>query len=440
MKKIKIDRMFEVTVTLISGLLSIVLGIILILFQDSFYFSVIDIIVFFFLILGIKDFIIYFLKKEKKKSFLYSFSNLVFALILSVFNKIPYSFFPIVVGLYSLLNAILQFIDLVIYLKNTGNFLFSKTLYFILYLVSGLILIFFPLKQINIFLKIVGCYLILIGIRLIFDAILQRIPLKYKNRIKRRIRVSLPVIFECFIPYALLKEINESLKVDDKKFVYDINKSTENPDIEVIVHTSARGFNKMGHVDLYFNGEIISYGNYDEDSRSIFDLFGDGVVFNTTRDEYISFCIEHSKKTLFVFGIRLTDNQRKRIEKEIKKLKSNLIRWYSPIEEYPDKECKDYASCLYKKTKAKFYKFKTGNFKTYFTLGNNCCLLADSIIGKSGIDLLKMNGLITPGTYYEYLNREFMKKGSFVVSRYIYNQRRKEQERERKKIYSRKRQ
>ena len=33
-----------------------------------------------------------------------------------------------------------------------------------------------------------------------------------------------------------------------------------------------------------------------------------------------------------------------------------------------------------------------------------------------------MNGVITPGTYYEYLNREFQKKNSMVISRKIYNQ------------------
>jgi len=32
-----------------------------------------------------------------------------------------------------------------------------------------------------------------------------------------------------------------------------------------------------------------------------------------------------------------------------------------------------------------------------------------------------MNGIITPGAYYEYLNREFQKKNSMVVSRKIYN-------------------
>ena len=438
MGKVKIGKMFDLTVSFFSGVLSIILGIVMILFQESFYFSVIDIIVFFFLLLGIKNFVTYFAKKgkEKDKSFIKSFSNLVFALVLSFFDKIPYSLFPMIVGVYLFVNSILQFIDLSIYLKNTGGLIFSKIFYFIFYLVVGFFLVVFPLKKINLFLKVMGIYLILIGIRFMLDAILQKIPLRYKNNIKRRIRVTLPVIVECLIPYALLKEINEVLKVENNRFVYDNKKNDESPDLEVIVHTSLRGFNKMGHVDLYFNGEIISYGNYDESSRMLHELFGDGVIFTTTRDEYISFCIEHSKKTLFIFGIKLTNNQKKRIEKEIAKLKNNLVRWYSPVEVDSSVKHKDYASCLYNKTKAKFYKFKTGNFRTYFTLGNNCCLLADQIIGKGGIDLLKMNGLITPGTYYEYLNREFMKKDSLVVSRYIYNQKRKDEEYERKKIYS----
>jgi len=440
MKKVKIANMFELTISFISGVISIIFGITLMIFNDVFYFSVIDIIVFFFLLLGIKNFVSYFFKKgrEKDKSFIYSFSNLVFALIISIFNKIPYSLFPMIVGLYFLVNAILQLIDIGIYFKNIKNIPFSRFFYLIFYSTTGAFLIMFPLKKIKLFLGIFGLYLVLIGIRFLLDSLLQKIPLKYKNRIKRKIRITLPVIIECLIPYALLKEINETLKVENKRFVYEEKKNDESPDLEVIVHTSMNGFNKMGHVDLYFDGEIISYGNYDESSRKVFELFGDGVVFTTNKEEYISFCIEHSKKTLFIFGIRLTDVQKARIRKEIEKLKNNLVRWYAPIEKDTTKDNRDYASCLYKKTKAKFYKFKTGNYKTYFTLGNNCCLLADQIVGKSGIDLLKMNGLITPGTYYEYLNREFMKKDSFVVSRNIYNQKRKDEEYERKKIYRKK--
>ena len=76
---------------------------------------------------------------------------------------------------------------------------------------------------------------------------------------------------------------------------------------------------------------------------------------------------------------------------------------------------------LYKSTKANFYKFKTSKLKRYFVLGNNCGILVDKILKSSGIEGLKMYGIITPGTYYDFLEREYMKKGSNVVSKKIYD-------------------
>ena len=61
-----------------------------------------------------------------------------------------------------------------------------------------------------------------------------------------------------------------------------------------------------------------------------------------------------------------------------------------------------------------------GPFKTYFALNTNCVLLADTIVGQAGIDLVKIQGLISPGAYFEYFNREFSRKNSFVISRIIY--------------------
>ena len=64
--------------------------------------------------------------------------------------------------------------------------------------------------------------------------------------------------------------------------------------------------------------------------------------------------------------------------------------------------------------------FVDGRFKTYFALGSNCVLLADSIIGRLGTDVLSMRGLITPGTYLDYLDKEYHKKGSMVITRQFY--------------------
>ncbi|MEG1222634.1 MAG: MFS transporter, partial [Bacilli bacterium] len=80
----------------------------------------------------------------------------------------------------------------------------------------------------------------------------------------------------------------------------------------------------------------------------------------------------------------------------------------------------NYAYKLYQDVKPTFYKFKKGKFKKYFIFFTNCVLLADQIIGATGTDILKVNGVITPGTYYDYLEKLFNKKDSIVVKRTIY--------------------
>lgn len=87
----------------------------------------------------------------------------------------------------------------------------------------------------------------------------------------------------------------------------------------------------------------------------------------------------------------------------------------------PNKAHEDYASIVYDNLKARFYKFIKGHFKTYFVMNTNCVLLADSIVGQAGIDLVRIQGLISPGAYFEYFNREFSRKNSFVISRTIYH-------------------
>ncbi len=42
------------------------------------------------------------------------------------------------------------------------------------------------------------------------------------------------------------------------------------PDIEVFVHASEEGFSKFGHVDLYFEGRVYTYGCYDDRTKWFF--------------------------------------------------------------------------------------------------------------------------------------------------------------------------
>ena len=428
----KSDKLFNATNSLIIGISLLIFGIIMCIGKDKLYINFVNIFLIVILFLSIKQFLNYFIgKKNKKKiSFNQCFFNLIFCLIFSLFKNIPLSILPIIFGLYLLFNSTIKFINYYILLKSNANGKLTEISLGLIYLVVSIPIIFSPLKNLNKVLTIIGIYTILLGVNYIIDFITFIIPKRVKNKIRRNIRISLPVFIEAIIPYTVLNEINYLLDKDnyDKPFVFEEKSETIPADLEVFVHISNRGFNRMGHVDLCYKGKVISYGNYDDKSVKLKTMIGDGVIFTTTKEKYIPFCIKHSKKTIFVFGLKLTERQRKNIEKTIDKLFDNVYCWEPPyLQEKGRKKLanankhNDYASKLYQATNAKFYKVKSGRFKHYFVLGSNCCKLADYIIGKSGIDLLKMNGIITPGTYYEYLNREFQKKNSMVVSRKIYN-------------------
>ena len=110
------------------------------------------------------------------------------------------------------------------------------------------------------------------------------------------------------------------------------------------------------------------------------------------------------------------------------KLLSQVFPW-EPKAEQADKgeiqgspeDFEDVSSQLYNDAKASFYKFQQGNeFKTYYALGTNCVKLVDTIVGKTGIDLIKVNGIITPGAYLDYLDRLYDRGDSIVVSRTLY--------------------
>lgn len=434
----KSDKLFNATYSFIIGVGLIILGIITLIGEEWLYVNLINIFIVFLFLLSLKQIFTYFTGKEKEKkgNFISSIINIILCFIFSLFKNIPLSILPLMFGIYLLLNSIVKYINGTIYIHNKSHGYLTEYMLGTIYFIVSLSIIFSPIENLNLFLNIIGIYILLLGINYFVDFIRFLIPSHIKNNFRRRIRISLPTFIEVIIPFSVLNEINYLIDKDnyDEQFIYEMKKDDVEPDMEIFVHSSPRGVNRTGHVDICYNNTVLSYGNYDDSSLKFFNMIGDGVVFTTERNKYIPFCIEHSKKTLFTFGIKLTDKQKLKINKAIDTIFKNSYDWESPYQDALNeknrknrkrnvnkKKYNDYASCLYKATSAKFYKINSGKFKKYFVLGSNCCRLADYIIGKSGIDLLKMNGIITPGAYYEYLNREFKKKNSMVISRKIYN-------------------
>lgn len=349
--------------------------------------------------------------------------NVVLGIGILMFPHMQISLFGIICGLYAILLGSIHGLNYLILRNNRVNGRLKDLIFCLLYYGLGILLLFSPYFYMSVVLNIVAVYFIVYGLMYYSDALHELVPERHQNRLKRKIRITLPVFIEFLIPKFVLDETNRYLTPSEDKEIdaipdFEQAKIDEEPDIEVFIHVSSKGFGVMGHVDICYKGSMISYGNYDAHSQRLFELVGDGVIFFAEREAYIPFVIKDSKKILVSFGLKLNKLQKAEVDKKIEEIKANIYKWVPPF--YVGRN-DFYASRLSYHVPTEFYKFKEGKFKTFFVLSTNCVLLADQIIGSAGIDVLKMNGIISPGAYYEYLNREFASKNMLVISKNIYN-------------------
>ncbi|MEC4630596.1 hypothetical protein VSS86_22970, partial [Bacillus safensis] len=78
-----------------------------------------------------------------------------------------------------------------------------------------------------------------------------------------------------------------------------------------------------------------------------------------------------------------SEKQLAKVRKGIAKLERNITHWKPPYqlaaENSPTADIADfddYCSSLWNGTHARFFKFKSGRFKTYFVMSTNCVFLA----------------------------------------------------------------
>ena len=64
-----------------------------------------------------------------------------------------------------------------------------------------------------------------------------------------------------------------------------MKKEEEARELEILVHTSDSNlFGAIGHVDICYQGKVISYGSYDPFSERLFGTIGDGVLFKVDKN------------------------------------------------------------------------------------------------------------------------------------------------------------
>lgn len=359
--------------------------------------------------------------------------NLGAGIAITLLHSVTIDLFYCWLAIYVLFNAVVKWLDFTISVSNKLSGWVFDLVACIFFLTFGVMMIFMPEMGSRGFLIVAGVYCIAYGAGQINDFITSMIPQRAKNKLRRRLRVIAPPFISTFMPYRYLVRYSGFLDERMEEPVEYTKEMTSKddglpPDIEVLIHVSDNSVGKFGHCDLCYNGEILSYGNYDDTSYKLKRGLGDGVFFTAEKERYIKFSVTHDRKTIFVYGLRLTPEQLAAVDKEINEIRSKTVTWKPPyqIEREQSKAAMlnddyDYCSKLWNGTRAHFYKFTEGKFKTYFVMSANCVMLSDSVIGQAGADIVKIDGIMTPGTYFDFLQREYLLENSMVYKRTVYN-------------------
>lgn len=344
---------------------------------------------------------------KNKKKFLDNLFIGIFVLLISYFVYKLKSSFVLFFQIGFIFFFLLDFINRIICFVLVRKENIFKSIYYLLTSIFSLIICIFIFSK-NVFTSyLIGLYLICFGLTYFRDFIMSISSYKIKG-----VRPSIPVLTALLMPYfkykkvRILKEMNKKINND---FTY------QKPDIYISIHVGPKLYSRPGHLDICFEDEVLAFGQYDKDSLSFFKIFGDGVMYSLKeKDKYYDFVIETDKKIVFEYGFKLTEKEKNIIRERIKKLKQNTIPWSSPYNY-------TYAHKLETKMGAKFYKFKSGALKKYYSIRNNCVLLVDIIIKDILIDKIDSGSFIIPGNYMYYFDFLSKLKNSKIVSKKTYS-------------------
>lgn len=276
----------------------------------------------------------------------------------------------------------------------------------------------------NISVNLIGIYLIILGITLLFDGLAKVVPSKYRNRFKRKIRITPPAFMTAFVPIIVINTINSILKIENDEPI-KVKRKNANCKVEIFVHSANTLKGTGGHVDINIDGTIICYGTYDKEDIKLGGIIGAGVFYEVyNKEEYIHYCKNTKKERLFGYEIALTDEELQKMKDRWQDFKSRSNVWKCKAQIAMEKgedasQYKQSPCMLSKATRTVFYKMNSGAYRYYWILGNNCVKFTDDFLKACGIPSL-MNGIITPGTYLTFLNSEFEKGSNHIVSKTIY--------------------
>lgn len=414
---------------LLTSVISLTLGIITLIDGKRLIDLILTLYGVFLILVVTINIIFLFLNKKKRLktevTLVKSFININFGIIIIIFKKYIIVSITLIFAIYILLIALTNLISYLLYRSNHIKGKLSTFINFIVNSIFSIILFSNTKMSLKYFLLIVGIYLILYSVKNLIIFIIQLLPKKITNKIKNNIEIPLPTLFAMILPQTLIREVNKFLRVDEIKKL-DYAKLDKKPNLFVIVHLAHNGSASFGHVEIAYQDKIYSYGNYNKHNRKLFDAIGDGIILVADKKKYINYCVNKKNRYLIEFGLLLSEEEENSVKKRIDKiLNENTIDYHSDLELYEKgliekSEFNDMSSQIYKCANGKYKKIVSGKNKNFFVIKNNCAAMANYLLKGNKTNILSINGIITPGTYYDYLNTRFMMKNTNVITRKIY--------------------
>lgn len=390
---------------LITSIISIFIGIMTFIHPKE-SITLLFFVILCIIILRIIENMIFWNNLRNSKKF---FSNLFLGILVLLISYIVYKlkssfliFFKISLIFFFTLETINRIICFILIRKES----LIKSIYYIISSIISILLALFIYYNNRFTAYLIGIYIIEYGISYFRDFIMSISSYRLKG-----IRPTVPVLLALFIPYFAYKKA-KILKKEKKEIKGQFEQ--KKADIYITIHVGPKLYSRPGHMDICFENEVLAFGQYDKDSLFFFKIFGDGVMYSlNNKTEYYNFVKKVDKKILFEYGFSLTEKEKEIIRERIKNLKKDVVSWSSPYNY-------TYAHKLETKLNAKFYKFKTGRLKKYYSTRNNCVLLVDILARDILYDKIDSGSFIIPGNYMYYFDTMSKISNSRIVSKKIY--------------------
>lgn len=353
-------------------------------------------------------------------------------LLLPILKMVPVY---VVFTAYILVNALIKLVDYNIDRRDNVPGRLKELVLFVFFLIFGILMVFVPGMGETAFLVVAGMYCILYGIFLLSDFAFQCLPQSVRRRFNYKMSLPMPLLLSSLRPFARLKARQrenilspEQIRSEPEPYFPQGKETDASPDMEVLIHVSESGMGIMGHCDLCFDGEILSYGSYDLTSTTLFGGVGDGIFVVGRREPYIRFYVTATPREIYGYGFRLNEEQKQAVREEIALLKSMAYPWETPLQqvlrhepEAVGESVQDWGSKMWNCTGSDFFKFRSGKMKTYFVLTSNCVMMTDRIVRRACSDITTPRNVYTPGGYYDYLEHLLAMSNSPVFCRRIYS-------------------